>query len=64
MLAARNPAILDDLRFALNVLQESSNLGLDAQYTRKLVSVIQQQIEMGAAALNRPPSLALAEKAA
>ena len=64
MLAARNSAILDDLRFALNVLQESSNLGLDAQYTRKLVSVIQQQIERGEAALNRPPSLALAEKAA
>jgi hypothetical protein len=64
MLAARNPALLDDLRFALNVLQESSNLGLDVQYTEKLVSVIRQQIERGEAALNRPPSLAIPQKAA
>jgi hypothetical protein len=64
MLAERNPAILDDLRFALNVLQESSNLGLDAQYTAKLVSVIQQQIERGEAVLHRPPSLAVPKKAA
>jgi hypothetical protein len=64
MLAKTNSAILDDLRFALDVLQESSHLGLDAEYAEKLTSVIRQQIEQGENALNRQPSVVVPARAA
>jgi hypothetical protein len=44
MYDARNPQIANDLRFALDVLQESSHLGLDSEYTSKLQALIQTQI--------------------
>jgi len=64
MLAERNPAILVHLRFALQVLEERSHLGLDAEYTGKLASVIRGQIERGEVALYPPPSPAAPKKAA
>lgn len=64
MFAEWNPSFLDDLRFALDVLQESSHLGLDAEYTEKLTSVIRQQIERGENALNRQPSFVVPATAA
>jgi hypothetical protein len=64
MLAERNPAILVHLRFALEVLEERSHLGLDAEYSEKLSSVIRHQIERGKEALKPPPSLAAPRRAA
>ena len=63
MLAERNPAILENLRFALNVLQESSHLGLDGQYTARLQAVIQGQIARGEQALQRHPAHAASAQA-
>jgi len=56
MFSDRLPSQIDDLRFALEVLQERSNLGLDSVYASKIQSVILQQIERGEATLNRRPS--------
>jgi hypothetical protein len=47
MFPARIPAVIDDLEFALQVLQEGSGLGLDPEYASKLQSVIRRQIERG-----------------
>jgi hypothetical protein len=58
MIAERNPSLIDDLRFALSVLQERSGLGLDRFYLSKIRSVILQQIEQGQAALDHRPSVA------
>ena len=52
MIAERNPSLIDDLRFALSVLQERSSLGLDSEYASKLQSVILHQIEQGEEVLN------------
>ena len=46
------PTVLDDLRFALQVLQEDSCLGLDPEYASKLQSVILRQIERREQGLN------------
>jgi hypothetical protein len=64
MLAERNAAILVHLRFALEVLEERSHLGLDAEYTGKLAGAIRQQIERGEEALNPPPSVVAPRRAA
>jgi hypothetical protein len=56
MLSETNPSLIDDLRFALQVLQERSGLGLDSEYASKIQSVILQQIERGEA--SRRPSVA------
>jgi hypothetical protein len=53
MFTERIPTVLDDLRFALQVLQEDSYLGLDPEYAAKLQSVILRQIERGEHGLNR-----------
>jgi len=58
MFTGRLPSYIEDLRFALSVLQEPSYLGLDSDYASKIQSVILQQIEQGEAALNRRPSVA------
>jgi len=59
MFDERLPSLIDDYRFALQVLQERSNLGLDSEYASKIRSVILEQIERGEAALNRHhPSVA------
>lgn len=60
MLARTNPAILDDLRFALDVLEESSHLGLDSKYAAKLKTLIEGQITRGEQVLKRLPVHAVA----
>jgi len=58
MFPERLPSQIDDLRFALSVLQERSGLGLDPEYLSKIQSVILQQIEQREAALYRRPPVA------
>jgi hypothetical protein len=53
MFPERLPQVIDDLRFALQVLQEGSCLGLDPEYASKLQSVILRQIDCGEHALDR-----------
>jgi hypothetical protein len=53
MFSERLPQVIDDLRFALQVLQEDSCLGVDPEYASKLQSVIPRQIERDEHALNR-----------
>ena len=53
MFSERLPQVMDDLRFALQVLREDSCLGLDPEYALKLQSVILRQIERDQHALNR-----------
>ena len=52
MYDARNAVIAEDLRFALDVLQESS-IGLDSEYSAKIKAVIQKQLQRREASLNR-----------
>jgi hypothetical protein len=58
MYAERLPSQIDNLQFALSVLQEHSGLGLDPEYLSKIRSVILQQIEERKAALYRRPAIA------
>ena len=53
MYDARNAVIAEDLRFALDVLQESTHLGLDSERSSKLQALIQNQIKRREATLNR-----------
>ena len=64
MIPERIPTFLDDLRFALQVLQERSGLGLDSEYTSKIQSVILEQIERGEAVLARRSPVTSVESAA
>jgi hypothetical protein len=54
MYTARNTEVVEDLQFAIDVLQESSNLGLDSEYASKLQAVALRQIERRRATA-RPP---------
>ena len=56
MYDARNPLVVEDLQFALEVLQESSHIGLDSEYTTKLTAVILKQMERRNRALRRSPT--------
>jgi hypothetical protein len=58
MYDARNAVIAEDLRFALDVLQESSHLGLDSEHSSRLRELIQKQIKWREATLNRRPQIA------
>ncbi len=53
MYDARNAVVAEDLRFALDVLQESSHLGLDSEHSLKLQVLIHKQIRRREATLNR-----------
>jgi hypothetical protein len=53
MFPERLPQVIDDLRFALQVLQEDSYLGLDPEYASKVQSAILRQLERGERTLNR-----------
>jgi hypothetical protein len=53
MYDARNAVIAEDLRFALDVLQESAHLGLDSEHSSTLQSLIQNQIKRREARLRR-----------
>ena len=41
---SENPAYVEDLRFALEIMDEYSHLGLDSEHAAKLRSLMQQQI--------------------
>ena len=45
MMHDNNPAFLDDLRFAIKVMDEHSHLGLDSEYASKLRTLMLRQIE-------------------
>ena len=62
MYDARNPLVIEDLQFALDVLQESSHLGLDSDYTAKLKAVIEKQMERRKGTLKRLPQTAEVEE--
>jgi hypothetical protein len=53
MYDARNAVIAEDLRFALDVLQESAHLGLDSEHSSTLQALIQKQIKRREATLRR-----------
>ena len=46
MISENNPAYADHLRLALDVLNESSNLGLDDQFAADLRKIIAKQISV------------------
>lgn len=50
--------VADDLRFALDVLQESSHLGLDSEHSSKLQALIQKQLRRREATVNRDREVA------
>jgi hypothetical protein len=52
MCDVRTPTVIDDLRFALDVLEARSHMGMDPEYVSKLRSVILQQIERREATQN------------
>ena len=58
MYDARNPEVIEDLQCALDVLQESSHLGLDSEYTTKLKAVILKQMERREGTFKRLPQTA------
>jgi hypothetical protein len=58
MYGARNPLVIEDLQFALDVLQESPHLGLDSEYRAKLQAVILKQIERRKGTIKRLPQTA------
>ena len=41
---SENPAYVDDLRFALEIMDEYSHLGLDSEHASKLRSLMLRQI--------------------
>lgn len=46
MIAENNPAYVEHLRLALEVLNESSNLGLDDRFAADLRKIIAKQISV------------------
>jgi len=42
--------LVSDLRYALNVMEESSHLGLDDEYARRLHDILQRNIDRASAA--------------
>jgi hypothetical protein len=44
MISDNNPGYADDLRFALDVMDEYSHLGLDSEYASRLRSLMLGQI--------------------
>jgi len=45
MIPVNNPALISDLRFALDVLDERSHLGLDPEYHSRIRSLLLAEIE-------------------
>jgi len=52
MISVNNPAFIADLRFALDVLDERSHLGLDSEYHSRIRSLL--LAEIGEAEEERP----------
>ena len=55
MIPDSSPSYSADLRFALNVLDEESHLGLDSEYALQLQTVILKQIEQAEEVRKRRP---------
>jgi hypothetical protein len=51
-----NPALLMELRYALNVLEESSHLGLDEEGASRIRRILLQQIAKTESALASQPA--------
>jgi hypothetical protein len=45
MISANNPALVADLRFALDVLDERSHLGLDSEYHSRIRFLLLAEIK-------------------
>jgi hypothetical protein len=56
MIPDSSPSYSADLRFALQVLDEESHLGLDSQYASQLRTVILKQIAQAEEARKRRPT--------
>ena len=58
MISDKNPGFIDDLRFAMDVMDEDSHLGLDSEYASKLRFLMLEQIRRAEEALERRPAIA------
>jgi hypothetical protein len=59
MISDNNPGLVDDLRFAIGVMDEYSHLGLDSNYASKLRSLMLQQIARVEEAQRCGPAVAI-----
>jgi len=57
MIATNNPLFVGHLRLALDVLNESSNLGLDDRFAADLRKIIAKQISVSEKDNGRPASV-------
>lgn len=55
MNASLNPALATELRYALDVMEENSHLGLDDEAAGKLRTILQRRIREAEAALSSRP---------
>jgi hypothetical protein len=55
MYATLNPDLATELRYALDVMEESSHLGLDDEAAGKLRAILQRRISEAEAALSTRP---------
>ena len=56
MYATTNPDLVNELRYALDVMEESSHLGLDNESAGKLRSILVRRINEAEAALSCRPT--------
>jgi hypothetical protein len=54
-----SPTYIDDIRFALDVMDEHSHLGLDSEHAAKLRLLMLEQIEKAEKAPKRAPFMAI-----
>ncbi|HEY2469604.1 MAG TPA: hypothetical protein VGI45_17415 [Terracidiphilus sp.] len=54
-IASLNPDLATELRYALDVMEESSHLGLDDESAGKLRTILQRRIREAEAALSNRP---------
>lgn len=55
MYASLNPNLATELRYALDVMEENSHLGLDDEAASKLRSILQRRIHEAEAAVSSRP---------
>jgi hypothetical protein len=56
-----SPTYVDDMRFALDVMDEYSHLGLDSDHAAKLRSLMLEQINKAEKATKRPKFMTVAQ---
>ncbi len=56
MITALNPNLKTELRYALDVMEESSHLGLDDEYAGKLRDILLRHIEDAEVAISVRPT--------